>query len=174
MALHKYEWYYLAAGPVATVATYGIASLVIGAPPAGENPAVMAGAYVALFWLGAPLIFVAVAPVLTSILKALTNPREARNKLRELFNRIVEFTKAVLLVASFGTACYGAFLVYSYYDVEWDCVERGNNILSISENGDIGPAEKGCTCTGMADFERRKFGRVDYAALNKDHGCNFD
>lgn len=164
MAMNKYEWSYLAAGPVVIAATYGVASLVTGEPPeSGADPAVMAAVYVLMFWLFAPLVFVFVAPVLTVILKALTNPRET-----------LEFVKQAMLLASFGAACYGAFLIYSHYDVEWDCVERGNTMLSISENGDIGPAEKGCTCTGMADFERRKFGRVDYAALNKDHGCKFD
>ena len=53
-------------------------------------------------------------------------------------------------------------------------MEHGNTMLSISEKGDLGPAEKACTWTGMADFERRKFGRVDYASLKKDHGCNFE
>jgi hypothetical protein len=70
---------------------------------------------------------------------------------------------------------WGGLIEYGKdYFTEWTCIERGNTMLSISEKGDLGPAEKACTCTGMADFERRKFGRVDYASLNKDHGCSFD
>lgn len=163
MALNKYEWSYVAAGPVVIAATYGIASAVA----VDDNTELVVAIYAGLLWMISPLLFFAFAPVLTAILKALTNPREA-------FNKLVEFVKQAMLLASFGAACYGAFLIYSHYDVEWDCVERGNTMLSISEKGDLGPAEKACTCTGMADFERRKFGRVDYASLNKDHGCSFD
>lgn len=74
----------------------------------------------------------------------------------------------------FVAVAYGGVLAYDHYTTEWNCVEKGQTMYSISDKGEIGPAEEACTCTGMADFERRNWGRVDYAGLNKDHGCDFD
>ena len=69
---------------------------------------------------------------------------------------------------------WGGGLAYDYYTTEWNCVEKGQTMYSMSDKGETGAAEKACTCVDMADFERRKFGRVDYAGLNKEHGCRFD
>ena len=55
----------------------------------------------------------------------------------------------------------------------WRCVEDGDVMYSMSSGGAFGAADKGCSCDRMADFERRKFGEVDYAGLNSDHGCAF-
>ena len=74
----------------------------------------------------------------------------------------------------FVAVLYAGGWAYEHYSTEWNCVEKGQNMYSISDKGEIGPAEEACTCTGMADFERRNWGRVDYAGLNKDHGCDFD
>ena len=77
-------------------------------------------------------------------------------------------------VVILGAVLRGGVWAYEYYTTEWNCVEKGQNIFSMSDKGEIGAAEEACTCLDMADFERRKFGRVDYAGLNKDHGCRFD
>jgi len=55
----------------------------------------------------------------------------------------------------------------------WRCVERGQNMFSMSDSGELGAAEKGCTCEEMANFEYRVFGEVDFEALKDDHGCSF-
>ena len=82
--------------------------------------------------------------------------------------------KAALGLTALGAMVFVVGLTIDHYSTEWSCVEKGQTMHSISDKGEIGPAEEACTCTGMADFERRKFGRVDYAGLNKDHGCDFD
>ena len=56
---------------------------------------------------------------------------------------------------------------------DWSCVVRGETMFSMSSTGELGAANKGCTCEEMANFERRVFGTVDYQALNSDHGCNY-
>ena len=53
---------------------------------------------------------------------------------------------------------------------EWHCKIDGDSMYSISDSGDIGGAENGCTCEEIARFERR-FGEVDYEALSSDFGC---
>ena len=47
-------------------------------------------------------------------------------------------------------------------------------MYSLSDSGELGAAEKGCTCAEIANFEYRIFGEVDYQALNDDHGCSFE
>ena len=56
----------------------------------------------------------------------------------------------------------------------WFCMERGKTMYSLSDSGELGAAEKGCTCAEIANFEYRIFGEVDYQALNDDHGCSFE
>jgi hypothetical protein len=53
----------------------------------------------------------------------------------------------------------------------WSCQVAGQTMYSVSESGEIGSAEKGCSCGEMRDFERRVFGSVDEEALKEDHGC---
>lgn len=55
----------------------------------------------------------------------------------------------------------------------WRCEVRGQSMFSMSSDGQLGAAEKGCTCSEMADFNRRTFGEADYESLNEDHGCDF-
>lgn len=54
---------------------------------------------------------------------------------------------------------------------DWNCVVRGETMFSMSSAGELGAANKGCTCEEITNFERRVFGSVDYEALASDHGC---
>lgn len=89
-------------------------------------------------------------------------------------SRLASVVAGAIYLSLFGAVLWGGVMAYDHYSTEWRCVEKGQNMFSISDRGEIGPAEEACTCTGMADFERRNWGRVDYAGLNKDHGCDFD
>jgi len=44
-------------------------------------------------------------------------------------------------------------------------------MYSISDTGNIGSAEKGCSCEQIRDFELREFGEVDEDAFKSDFGC---
>mgnify|MGYP000386011673 CR=1 FL=1 len=70
MSSNKNGWFYaFVAGPVLIGAAYGISSVLTG----GESgSADMSIAYGLLLWVGAPIAFVAVLPILFGILKALT------------------------------------------------------------------------------------------------------
>jgi hypothetical protein len=70
MSSNKHGWFYaFVAGPVLIGAAYGISSVLTG----GESgSADMSVAYGLLLWVGAPIAFVAVLPILFGILKALT------------------------------------------------------------------------------------------------------
>ena len=74
MSSNKNGWFYaFVAGPVLIGAAYGISSVLIGGESAGEaGSADMSVAYGLLLWVGAPIAFVAVLPILFGILKALT------------------------------------------------------------------------------------------------------
>jgi len=54
---------------------------------------------------------------------------------------------------------------------EWSCRIDGDNMYSVTPSGEIGSADRGCTCQQMRDFEFRKFGSVDEDALRRDFGC---
>ena len=54
---------------------------------------------------------------------------------------------------------------------DWSCLEQGRSLLSISSSGQLGSADKGCTCDEMRTFELRTFGSVDEDALREDFGC---
>lgn len=71
MTSNKGRWiYFFAAGPVVMAAAYGISSLLTSGDPAGETD--MAVAYELLIWVGAPIAFVGVLPILTGLLTVLT------------------------------------------------------------------------------------------------------
>ena len=76
MASNKNGWLYaFVAGPALIGAAYGISSVLTGGEPAGESDTTgMSVAYGLLLWVGAPIAFVAVLPILFGILKALTKP----------------------------------------------------------------------------------------------------
>ena len=54
---------------------------------------------------------------------------------------------------------------------DWSCFEYGKMLLSISSSGNLGTADKGCSCEDMREFEFRNFGSVDEDALKSDFGC---
>ena len=75
MSSTKGRWVYVfLAGPVVMAAAYGISSWLM-ADPAGERVAAdMSLAYGVLLWIGAPIAFVAVLPLLAGIVKVFTKP----------------------------------------------------------------------------------------------------
>ena len=76
MSSNKNGWFYaFVAGPALIGAAYGISSVLTGGESAGESDSTgMSVAYGLLLWVGAPIAFVAVLPILFGILKALTKP----------------------------------------------------------------------------------------------------
>ena len=74
MSSNKNGWFYaFVAGPALIGAAYGISSVLTGGESAGETASTgMSVAYGLLLWVGAPIAFVAVLPILFGILKALT------------------------------------------------------------------------------------------------------
>jgi len=75
MSSTKGRWVYVfLAGPVVIGAAYGISSWLM-ADPAGEKVAAdMSLAYGVLLWIGAPIAFVAVLPLLAGVVKVFTKP----------------------------------------------------------------------------------------------------
>lgn len=53
----------------------------------------------------------------------------------------------------------------------WYCITDGDIMYSRSASGEIGSADKGCSCEEMRNFEYRQFGEVDEQALKNDFGC---
>ena len=45
-------------------------------------------------------------------------------------------------------------------------------MFSMSEPGNIGSADKGCSCPEIRNFELSKFGKLDVEALKNDFGCS--
>ncbi|MDG2442447.1 MAG: hypothetical protein P8M13_04215 [Luminiphilus sp.] len=76
MSSNKNGWFYaFVAGPALIGAAYGISSMLTGGESAGETDSTgMSVAYGLLLWVGAPIAFVAMLPILFGILKALTKP----------------------------------------------------------------------------------------------------
>jgi len=75
MSSTKGRWVYVfLAGPVVIGAAYGVSSWLM-ADPAGEKVAAdMSLAYGVLLWVGAPIAFVAVLPLLAGVVKVFTKP----------------------------------------------------------------------------------------------------
>lgn len=69
---------------------------------------------------------------------------------------------AVFLTASILTSCGGE---------NWSCIEDGKTLYSVSSSGNLGSADKGCSCDEIREFELRNFGSVDEDALKSDFGC---
>ena len=74
MSSKQNGWFYaFVAGPVLIGAAYGISSVLTGGESAGETDSTgMSVAYGLLLWVGTPIAFVAVLPILRGILKPLT------------------------------------------------------------------------------------------------------
>lgn len=70
MSSNRNGWFFaFVAGPVLMGAAYGISSMLTG----GETDSTgMSVAYGLLLWVGAPIAFVAVLPILLGVLKPLT------------------------------------------------------------------------------------------------------
>ena len=168
-------WLYWVLGCAAFSATaYGIFAVIDIDMDAG-----VAAFLASAIWLGGTAAYLVLGTLAIQILKFLTDPAEGFDKLLSLVTPIFFGVVGLSLLIGVVTIFEEVRPAISDYIernflAEWDCVESGDNMYSLSDTGEIGPAEKACTCTGMADFERRKFGRVDYASLNKDHGCNFE
>jgi hypothetical protein len=56
-------------------------------------------------------------------------------------------------------------------DEEWTCRIDGQNMYSTNESGELGSADKGCSCEEIRSFELRTFGEVDEEALQRDFRC---
>ena len=54
---------------------------------------------------------------------------------------------------------------------EWSCVEQGKSMYSVNSKGEMGSADKGCSCEELREFEYRHWGSVDEDALKSDFGC---
>ena len=74
MSSNKNGWFFaFVAGPVLLGAAYGISSILTGGESAGETHSTgMSVAYGLLLWVGAPIAFVAVLPILLGVLKPVT------------------------------------------------------------------------------------------------------
>jgi len=44
-------------------------------------------------------------------------------------------------------------------------------MYSVSDSGELGSADKGCSCDEIRAFELREFGEVDEEALKNEFGC---
>ena len=73
-------------------------------------------------------------------------------------------------VARFGLLC---LILSSCGGENWSCRIEGVTMFSISDSGDLGGAQRGCSCDQIRDFEQRTFGAVDYDALRTNFGCRF-
>jgi hypothetical protein len=168
-------WLYWILGGAAFSATaYGIFAVVDTDMDAG-----LAAFLAFAIWLGGTAAYLVLGTLAIEILRFLTDPAEGFDKLVSVVTPIFLGVVGLSLLAVALTIFEEVRPAISDYIernflAEWDCVESGDTMYSLSDKGELGPPEKACTCTGMADFERRKFGRVDYASLNKDHGCNFE
>lgn len=80
--------------------------------------------------------------------------------------------KGISMTRTITTACliFLAPFLASCGD-EWSCQTKGDTIYSVNSSGEIGAANKGCSCDDIRAFELRKFGRVDEEALKSDFGC---
>ena len=73
MSSTKGRWVYVfLAGPVVMAAAYGISSWLMADPAGVKVAADMSLAYGVLLWVGAPIAFVAVLPLLAGIVKVFT------------------------------------------------------------------------------------------------------
>ena len=54
---------------------------------------------------------------------------------------------------------------------EWRCITNGDAMYSQSASGELGGAQKGCSCEQIRNHEYKHFGSVDEQALKSDFGC---
>ena len=53
----------------------------------------------------------------------------------------------------------------------WYCKKDGNTLYSVTASGNIGSAEKGCSCDEIKYFEASTFGEIDEETLAEEFGC---
>lgn len=70
----------------------------------------------------------------------------------------------IILFITLIAACSGE-------EENWFCKIDGQTMYSVNSEGNIGSADKGCTCASMRSFERKVFGEVDEVALKSDFDC---
>ena len=92
----------------------------------------------------------------------------SRRDLRRAFDR-----KTIERIKSAINSCVvlGVMLLASCSAEQWTCRVDGKTMYSISSEGNLGSADKGCTCSEIRAFERKTFGEVDEDALRDDFGC---
>lgn len=62
-------------------------------------------------------------------------------------------------------------LLLSCSQEEWHCITNGDAMYSQSSSGELGGAQKGCSCEQIRNHEYKHFGSVDEQALKSDFGC---
>ena len=68
---------------------------------------------------------------------------------------------------------FTSLLLVSCDDEKWTCTihESGKIMYSVNTKGELGGAQKGCSCDEMQAFEYDNWGEVDEDALKADFGC---
>ncbi len=86
------------------------------------------------------------------------------NQLKVSENKMPSLTKllSVTLLFTALSACSD----------DWTCQTEGKTMYSLNTaSGEIGSADKGCSCDEIRSFEIKEFGRVDEDSLKKDFNC---
>ena len=68
---------------------------------------------------------------------------------------------------------FTSLLLVSCNDEKWTCTihESGKTMYSVNTKGELGGAQKGCSCDEIRAFEYDNWGEVDEDALKADFGC---
>lgn len=69
------------------------------------------------------------------------------------------------------TCVYCSVLLLSSCGETWSCEIDGSRMFSVSSSGEIGSADKGCSCNEIREFELEQTGSVDEEALKFNFGC---
>ena len=74
-----------------------------------------------------------------------------------------------MLVKSFSFIV--VILTLSGCGEEWTCKVNNQVMYSISDSGELGGADKGCSCSEIRNFNLKVFGTVNDEKLKSDFGC---
>ena len=66
------------------------------------------------------------------------------------------------------------FFLTSCSKENWHCYIDGKDMWSISDSGNIGPANYGCSCKQIRDHAYLNWGYVDEDVMKSDFGCYFN
>jgi len=71
------------------------------------------------------------------------------------------------------TLSFISLLLVSCSDEKWSCKvsENGNNMYSVNTKGELGGAQKGCSCSQIRAFEYKHWGYVDEEGMKEKFGC---